>query len=101
MKLFESKAVYDAENGRWLEKYFIDGEECDAETYFSLMDQEREIEDKKLEEVEEEVCECEELTYSELLDVFTMKVLETQGCPGCIREVLEEFSFIFINQEDE
>jgi hypothetical protein len=29
-----------------------------------------------------------------------MKVLETQGCPGCIREVLEEFSFVFINEEE-
>jgi hypothetical protein len=97
MRLFNSECVYDAENGKWLEKYWVDGKECDAVTYFAIMDQEREIEDKEL---EEENCECEGMSYGELLDVFTMKILETQGCPGCVREVLEDFSMIFINDEE-
>lgn len=47
-----------------------------------------------------EECEDEGITYDELLDIFVDKIVDTQGCLGCIREVLDEFADIFIPDEE-
>lgn len=49
----------------------------------------------------DECRECNEgVDYNELLDIFIEKIQRTEGCPGCIRDVLEEFAEIFLSEED-
>lgn len=101
MKLFKSECLYDPETLQWLEKFWVDGKETDGDTYFSLMEQETYIEDMRLEEEENKVVvsEDEGISYDELLDIFVEKIVNTQGCPGCVREVLDEFADVLLEDE--
>lgn len=91
MKLFQSQALYNAKTNEWEEIFWIDGNIVDSDLYFFEMDKERELEIEKLTEEENEIdneCDCPECT----LDRYTEIIQEiTGGCPGCIREVLENF----------
>ena len=45
--------------------------------------------------VEEDVCDCDECCGEDyddldLVDIYTERILESQGCPSCIREALED-----------
>ena len=115
MRLFKSESVYDSTTKQWIEKFWINGEEVDGETYFSMIDQEKSIEDSKLEDKDcdncddcnwcencpEKVEEDEGISYDEILDIFTERIQEVGSCPICIKSILEEFAGIFIPDECE
>lgn len=62
---------------------------CSNEIYnLYINDEEDELHSEKIEQYDTEYD-----TLEELLDSFTEKILETQGCPGCIREIVEELYF--------
>ena len=46
MNLFKSESLYDSDNGKWIEKYWINEEEVDGDLYFYKLDREKDIEDK-------------------------------------------------------
>ena len=46
-------------------------------------------------------CKVEEFDYGELLEIFTKRIQDTEGCPECIREILDEFADIFIPDYEE
>ena len=48
-----------------------------------------------------EGCKVEEFDYGELLELFAYRVIDTGGCPECIKEILDEFADIFIPDYDE
>lgn len=91
MKLFQTETIYDAKTDEWVEKYWVNGQEVDADLYFFEIERERDLEIQKLEEQEDEMdelCDCPECT----LDRYTGILSEmTGGCSGCIREVLQDF----------
>jgi len=99
---------FDDEDGKFIaEKFFIDGHQVSEEEYDDMLDEFDEINDE--DEVDPcEYCECrgcceedvQGFTYEDLLDVFVDKLLDTEGCPGCIRDVLDEFADIFIGDDD-
>lgn len=113
MRLFNSESVYVAQLGKWEERFWIDGKLVDGDLYFFELDREKEIENKKLQNHQFEnnpcdVCPCkdcceddDEFDYEDLLDVFVDRILNTEGCPGCIADILDEFADIFIPDEDE
>lgn len=78
-------------------KFFIGDEEVSFEDYVDFVNG-LGNDDEEVEIAECYDCECckecdyeeEEITYDELLDVFTLKIQETLGCPGCIKELLDE-----------
>lgn len=112
MRLFNSECFYNAELKKWDERYWIDGRATDADNYFYQQELEKEIENKKLQNREFEdnpcdVCPCrdccedDEFDYEDLLDVFVEKILATEGCPGCIADVLDELVHLFLPDDDE
>jgi len=128
MNLFKSESLYDSDNGKWIEKYWINEEEVDGDLYFYKLDREKDIEDKNLkEELEsqsqetmnichqycEGICESccgecgneyedkQEVDYDELLDIFAEKIQNTGGCPECIKEILDDFADIVLEANDE
>ena len=48
-----------------------------------------------------EGCKVEEFDHGELLEIFTKRIQDTEGCPECIREILDEFADNFIEDYDE
>lgn len=76
------------ENASW---YWIKVDMCDVGECGWCGDCEEVVSDK-----------CDEgITYDELLDEFVERIQNTEGCPSCIREILNEFADIFIPEEDE
>lgn len=72
----------------------LDNSICSDEIFNLYVDDELEEDIDDFEEGPEKkcnYCNCEEdETLQVLLDEYTEKVLETEGCPGCIRQILEE-----------
>ena len=121
MRIFQSKAMFDIKENKWVETFKIDGIITDGESYFFEQDREKKLEaDKLLKQIElendiEEIdpcegCKCrdcceaedvEEFDYEDLLDVFVGRILEIGPCPICLRNLLDEFADIFIGDEDE
>lgn len=93
---------------REIEECLYGGEDC-TWSRFELVEDDGIVEEEELEEdMVEECCGCcecccedEGIGYDDLLDIFTYKILETQGCPGCIRDILDEAFSLFIPDEDE
>jgi len=119
MNLFKSECLYDPDTKQWIEKYWINEEEVDGDLYFFKQDREKDIEDKKL-ELEKQtqdiynIChqECEncdgcceecvnedeiEVEYGEMLDIFVNKIRNSCHCPECIKEILDEFADVIID----
>jgi len=48
-----------------------------------------------------EGCGDDEFDYGDLLEIYTKRIQETEGCPECIKEILDEFADIFIPDYDE
>ena len=48
-----------------------------------------------------EDCKIEEFNYDELLEIFAERIMNTGGCPECIKEILDEFADIFIPDYNE
>ena len=57
--------------------------------------------DKCCGECENDDERIEGFDYGELLDIFVSRIQDTGGCPDCIREILDEFADIFIEDYDE
>ncbi len=89
MRIFESQSLYDSSLGQYIEHFWIDGEETDCDTYFQEIENEKYIEEKKLKE-ENNCYDC--CDYNEMLDYFVGRILDTGGCPECIKEVLDQFA---------
>ena len=120
MRLFTSESIYNVKTGQWEERFWIDGKSVDADEYFFQQDREKKLEsDKLLKQIELEddideidpcenckcrdCCEAEDnegFDYEDLLDVFVGRILDTEGCPMCIRDILDEAISIFIPDEE-
>ncbi len=127
MRNFRTISYYDAIQGKWEERYYIDSVEVDYLAFDNESDIEAILESKKLDEMiqdevsefdndekcecdsceyrdvcdeyecedDEEECECngenEEDGFDQLVNYFVIDILESQGCPMCIKESLMEF----------
>jgi len=116
MRLFTCESLFDIKSGKWEDRHWIDGILVDGDLYFFELEREKELEAKKLLkqcEFEDEedfdpcegcqcrCCEAEGFTYDDLLDIFVGRILETEGCSGCIKDVLDEFADIFIGDDED
>ncbi len=107
MRLFECNSIYDANQGQYIEEFFIDGEEVFCDEYFEQLEQEQEIENAKLKV--QEYCECcnceEEITIGDLIDYYALELQEGCQCSDCMRHLLLEFAndilgeFIDVDEE--
>jgi len=109
MRLFETKAAYSSIDEKWIELYFINGEEFSSEEYFSEM----ELESEEVEEEEDEdlyddsdedddfeECDCVRCRAEDIMDGYVER-LQGLFCPHCIKEVLVDFLEELIDGEDE
>ncbi len=111
MRLFNSESLYNVKTGKWEERFWIDGVLTDSDLYFYELEREKELEQIKFKSQEVEVdpcegCKCkgcceEEFDYEDILDIFVGRILDTGGCPGCIREILDEFADMFLPDDEE
>jgi len=84
MNLFEAKAIYDSETGKFLEEFYINSNPVDCDEYYFYLEREKDAEDKKLKNKakleykekelvkdnpyqynDDEVCECDECKYKD------------------------------------
>jgi hypothetical protein len=94
--ILEHKTYIDEVTDEIKEVFLVDGHEVDAEDYISLLEDDdaecedcEEYEDYCDDEEDEDEDEFNELVDS-ILNDYTMKVLETDGCPHCIKSVLDD-----------
>lgn len=107
MRLFTSESMYNVQSDKWEERFWIDSQLVDGDLYFFELEREKELEIQKLkDEAKEEIdeqCDCPECTINR----YVSKLVEmTDGCPECIRQVLEEYlcdivDHIVIENEEE
>jgi hypothetical protein len=101
----DTKVVFDkllGEEGSWNWVRVVLGEEEVKEEENPFEYNNDECEDcSECKEIDlEEKLKNDGLEYDELLDLYTEKIQNTHFCPGCIREVLDEFGSIFISDID-
>jgi len=61
LNLYETKSVYDAVQGKWIEHFFINQKEVDGDEYFFRQDREPKIQDELLDEmIESDLDSCDE-----------------------------------------
>jgi len=102
-------SYFDDQTGEFIaEKYFIDGNEVSEEDYDLMLEEFDEVNCLENEIDPCEGCECrgcceeeEGFDYEDLLDIFVDKIMNTGGCPGCIKDILDEFACIFLPDDED
>jgi hypothetical protein len=98
MSEFRRESKYDKEIGDMVNTYFVDNEEVCEDDFYELMDlevEEAEQEDECTENCTEcPICEYtdEDLEIGKILYEYTHKIINSNSCPNCIFDILQELA---------